>query len=255
VYKFRNFNVQRSPVDHRDIKYKIQNIPLKLEMDLREWDSPVEDQGELGSCVSHALTSCYELMVKKGLPGKFNELSRLYSYYHTRVLEESVNEDAGVIYIRNAIKASATYGMCKEALWPYDIAKFKQQPSPNCYIDASNRKIAEYKSVSSNLEVLEALNQFKPIVIGLTIYDSFMTITDKKPEIPIPGEYDFVLGGHSVAVVGYSLPKKQFIIKNSFGTDWGDNGYCWMPFEYFEKYVFDMWTIEPVIDNNNILLT
>jgi len=71
-----------------------------------------------------------------------------------------------------------------------------------------------------------------------------MSITNKNPVIPMPGEYDFVVGGHSVTIVGYSLPKRQFIIKNSFGSDWGDGGYCWMPFEYFDMYVFEKWTFD-----------
>lgn len=255
MYNLRNFNVHRSPIDHRDRAYKIQNVPLKLEINLREWDSPIEDQGELGSCVSHALTSCYELMVKKDLPDKFVELSRLYSYYHTRVLEENVNEDTGVVYIRNALKASSKYGICQEPLWPYDIEKFKQQPSPNCYLDAAKRKITKYQSLNTNLETLEALNQSKPVVIGMTVYDSFMTINEKNPEISMPGEYDYVIGGHAVCIVGYSLPKRQFIVKNSFGKDWGENGYCWMPFEYFDTYAFDKWMFNPDLSENNIMLS
>lgn len=254
LYNLRNFNVRPSPVDSRDFQYKIKNVPIKLEVDLREWDSPVEDQGTLGSCVSHALTSCFELMVKREQPDQFTELSRLFSYYHTRVLEESIEEDQGVVYIRNALKAADKYGICNEELWPYDVDRFNQQPTPACYLDAASRKIVQYKALDSNLDMLESLNQNKPVVIGMTVYDSFMTITDKKPEISMPGEYDFVVGGHSVAIIGYSLPKRQFLIKNSFGKDWGAGGYCWMPFDYFDKYVFDKWSFDLPEKNTSILL-
>lgn len=254
MYNFRNFNVRPSPEDARDLRYKIQNVPIKLEVDLREWDSPIEDQGTLGSCVSHALTSCFELMIKREMPDKFSELSRLFSYYHTRVLEESVQEDQGVVFIRNALKAADKYGLCVEALWPYDVDKFKQQPTPSCYLDAMSRKITKYKTLDSNLDILESLNQGKPVVIGMVVYDSFMHMSDKKPEISMPGDYDFVIGGHSVAIVGYSLPKQQFIIKNSFGSDWGEAGYCWMPFDYFSKYVFEKWSFDiPVVNVPTIL--
>jgi len=254
LYNLRNFNVIPSPEDLRDFRYKIKNVPIKLEIDLREWASPVEDQGTLGSCVSHALTSCFELMTKREMPEKFFELSRLFSYYHTRVLEESVKEDRGVVYIRNALKAAEKYGLCIEALWPYDVDQFKQQPTPNCYLDAASRKIIQYQSLESNLDILESINQNKPVMVGMIVYDSFMSITDNKPEIPMPGEYDFVIGGHAVAIVGYSLPKRQFIVKNSFGSDWGEAGYCWMPFEYFDKYVFEKWAFDLPVPNVPVLL-
>lgn len=244
LYNFRNFNVYPSPDDTRDFKYKLKSVPIKLEIDLREWDSPVEDQGSLGSCVSHALTSCYESIVKRTKPDKFEELSRLFSYYHTRVLEDSVDNDFGVVYIRNALKAAEKYGICQEVIWPYNIEKFANQPPPAAYLDASKRTISVYKSLDSNLDVLETLNQNNPVIIGMTVYDSFMNINSKNSIIPLPREYDFVIGGHSVVIVGYSLPRRQFIIKNSFSKDWGDNGYCWMPFEYFEKYVFEKWMFE-----------
>lgn len=254
MYNLRNFNIRPSPSDTRDLRYKVQNVPIKLDIDLREWDSPVEDQGTLGSCVSHALTGSFELMVKKTMPDKFAELSRLFSYYHTRVLEESIESDAGVMYIRNALKAADKYGLCAEALWPYNVDKFNQQPTPVCYLDAASRKITQYRALDSNLDALEALNQGNPIILGMTVYDSFMSITDKNPVISMPGEYDFVIGGHSVAIVGYSLPKRQFIIKNSFGSDWGDGGYCWMPFEYFDKYIFEKWIFEVPTPNSPTVL-
>ena len=118
------------------------------------------------------------------------------------------------------------------------------------YLGEEQYRITQYNSLGTNVEMLEALNQSKPVVIGMTLYDSFMTVNTKRPELSLPGDYDFVIGGHAVCVVGYSLPKQQFIIKNSFGKDWGDSGYGWMPFEYFEKWIFD-----PVVNENNTLLT
>lgn len=250
---FRKFNVYPSPPDHRDSKYRISNVSLRNEVDLREWDSPVEDQGTLGSCVSHALTSCFELMIKKELPEKFVELSRLFSYYHTRVLENSVDIDAGVTYLRNALKASSKYGICMEELWPYNIEKFKQQPAPVCYLDGFNRKVTQYKSIDTQYEALEILAQHKPVIVGMSVFESFMTINNKNPIVPMPEEYDYIVGGHAVAIVGYSLPKQQFIIKNSFGAEWGENGYAYMPFEYFNKYVFERWMFNVTTEDNTVV--
>jgi C1A family cysteine protease len=52
-------------------------------------------------------------------------------------------------------------------------------------------------------------------------------------------------------MVGYRLPEQQFLAKNSFGTAWGDRGYCWIPFEYLEQHGYDRWVFDiwnPVLD-------
>lgn len=247
AYKYasaRKFNVCPSPEDKRDIKYTFKNVTLPTEVDLREWDSPVEDQGSLGSCVSHALTSCSELMTQRIAPEQFVELSRLFSYYHTRFIEGSITKDSGVACLRNALKASNKFGICKEQLWPYITEKFKQQPTPDCYVDAANRKTTVYQSLDTRMEAIEALSELKPVMVGMTVYKSFSNITGDNPIISMPAKSEYEAGGHAVALVGYSLLSEQFIVKNSFGTSWGEAGYCLMPFEYFDRYVFEKWIFD-----------
>lgn len=55
------------------------------------------------------------------------------------------------------------------------------------------------------------------------------------------------IGGHTVLCVGFDRTKKLFHIMNSWGNDWGDNGYFWMPFSWFEHSgtTYDLWTIRP----------
>ena len=212
---------------------------------MREWDSLVEDQGTLGSCEGNAITNAYELQVKRLYPEKFVELSRLFVYYNSRLLDNSVMEDAGA-YLRDGMKAIQKFGICSEKLWPYDIKKFTVKPTEECYKDAESRTITSYQSLDTLDEVLHAINDNKPVVIGVTVYDSFNLVSKENPVIrnPIENEKDSG-GGHAMTIVGYDIPKKQFLIKNSFGTDWGDNGYGWLPFDYaeaegFEKWVFDI---------------
>jgi C1A family cysteine protease len=78
----------------------------------------------------------------------------------------------------------------------------------------------------------------------MPVFESFMTINSKRPTIPMPDEYDFIIGRHAVSIVGYSLPYQQFLIKNSFVSDWCENGHCWMPFDYFNQYVFEKWIFD-----------
>lgn len=243
----RIFNVHPSPIDARDKQYEIKNVRLEPEIDLRKWDSPVEDQGSLGSCASHAFTSCYEQMVIRQSLGDFVELSRLFSYYNSRILEESVGIDAGILYMRNVIKSGVKEGTCKESLWPYTVSNFATTPSAECYTDALNQRVDKYETLNTVTEALDALNIFKPIFVGMQTFYDFILIDSKNPDIPIPDNYSYKMGNHAVAIVGYNLTDKKFIVKNSFGKYWGDNGYCYMPFAYYDDYVFEKWIFSPII--------
>lgn len=243
----RIFNVKPSKKDANDVAYHQKNISVPQSVDLREWDSPVEDQGMLGSCVANSITNSYELMQKKVDPSKFKELSKLFVYYHARYIENTVDSDYGVVYIKNALMAVKKFGVCSEDLWPYRINNYAKQPNPDCYADAYDRRIPSYSPVNTLTDMLENLAEYKPIVIGMSIYDSFMNLSKIDPTIPMPKTTDVEVGGHAVTVLGYSIVDNTFLIKNSFGIDWGNNGYGLLPFEYVRLYAFDKW----VFDINN----
>ena len=238
------FTVAPSRPDLRDKNYTKQNVPIAREIDLRQWDSLVESQGQLGSCVGNAITNAYELLVKQKRPTDFIDLSRLFVYYNARVIEETVNEDYGVVYMRNALKGCNHYGLCTELLWPYDESKFAEKPSEEAYNDGLKRPIISYATVNGITNMLEVLNLGYPIVIGMETYEGFMELDQTNSVISMPELDSEMLGGHAMTIVGYSLPHQQFLVKNSFGEDWGADGYCWMPFDYVKKYVFERWVFE-----------
>ena len=66
--------------------------------------------------------------------------------------------------------------------------------------------------------------------------------------MPMPKENEKVLGGHAVAVVGYCDKQKHFIIRNSWGEEWGDKGYFYMPYKFITnpQYANDFWTVERI---------
>lgn len=218
---------------------------------MREWDSVIEDQGDLGSCAGNAITNAYELQVRFLYPEKFTELSRLFVYYNSRLLDKSELEDVGA-YIRDGMKAVQKYGICSELLWPYDIKKFAIRPTDECYRDGLSRTITQYQSLDTIDEVLSAINDNKPVVIGMTVYDSFNKVSKSDPVIDLPKSTELGTGGgHAMTIVGYDIPKRQLLVKNSFGRGWGDRGYAWLPFDYaesegFEKWVFDISDQPPI---------
>ena len=185
----------------------------------------------------------YELLTIKEFPEKFVDLSRLFVYYNTRILEETINEDSGA-YLRSGIKAVKTYGLCTEALWPYNISKFTTKPSNESYEDAKYRNIKNYYRLDNNDKILDALNNDIPVVFGILVYESFDTLDNTNCILDVPPENESSIGGHAMVIVGYDLPKKLFLVRNSFGVDWCIDGYCWITFAYMTQELLDAWIFD-----------
>jgi C1A family cysteine protease len=86
-----------------------------------------------------------------------------------------------------------------------------------------------------------------PFIFGFTVYDSFESDAVAKTGIvPMPSKTELVLGGHAVMAVGYDDSKKWFIVRNSWGEDWGDKGYFYIPYDYLtnKNLASDFWTIK-----------
>ena len=238
------FNTRLSPTDERDSIYRNDNAEIVREfVDLREWDSIVESQSQLGSCASNALTNAYELSVIREYPKYFAHLSRLFIYYNTRAEYGDVLTDVGM-FLRDGLKSLAKFGVCSEKLWPYDAEKFDDKPTEECYGDAEKRKILRYQRILSIHSITRVLNSNKPVVFGIGIYESFMDLNERIPIVTFPSRREESLGGHAMCLVGYDLEKKLFLAKNSFGSDWGNKGYCWIPFDYIRQEAYDIWTFD-----------
>jgi C1A family cysteine protease len=235
--------------DQRDHLYAapvVHLVKLPAKIDLSKKCPPVYDQGQLGSCTANAIGAAIQFdRMKQKLKPNFVP-SRLFIYYCERVIEGTVNSDSGA-QIRDGIKSVAHNGDCPEKEWPYDIAKFKVKPAAACYTDA-----LKYKAVSYQ-RVVQALSQLKgclasgfPIVFGFTVYESFESDSVAKTgKMPMPGPGEKVLGGHAVLAVGYDDAAQRFIVRNSWGKNWGMQGYFTMPYAYLtdNNLSDDLWTI------------
>lgn len=249
---FSDLKLRQSKPDPRDYAYQPRNKELRRTVDLREWDSLVEDQSELGSCVGNAITNAYELQVKRLYPDMFKELSRLFVYYNARLLEGTTSSDAGAT-IRSGIKGLNKYGVCTEQLWPYKLENFDDKPTEECYVDAEPRKISTYRRIKNVTEIIDAINDNYPVVVGITLYLGFAFLNEDNYIAKKEYEANF-FGYHAVTIVGYNLDKKEFVVKNSFGNNWGLNGYFIMPFEYAETELFEAWIFDIPIQTSKILV-
>lgn len=248
-----DFKLKKSKIFESDHMWVPTNIELREVVDLREWDSIIEDQGYLGSCTGNASTNAYELLVKQQYPDFFVELSRLFVYYNSRLIEGETAYDAGST-IKDSIQSLHIYGVCTEKLWPYIPFNVNHKPTEECYVEGLHRAITSYQYLESINDLLDVLNNNIPIVIGIIIYDNF---SDLNNENYIVQTSDDILSGsgHALTLVGYDLNTKQFLAKNSFGRFWGLNGYCYIPFSYMEEQLIDAWCFTIPNQQSNLLLS
>lgn len=227
---------------------------LKPKVDLSGGFPPAYDQGQLGSCTGNAIAGAIQFARAAANPKQGPDFipSRLFIYYDERVIEHTVKSDSGA-QIRDGIKAVAKQGVCPEATWPYVITKFVDKPPPAAYTEAAKYKVISYSRLVQILTQLKGcLSAGNPFVFGFTVYDSFDTdAVAKSGVVPMPDtSKEKVLGGHAVVAVGYDDATQRFLVRNSWGTSWGQNGYFTMPYAYLtdNNLSDDIWTIRMVAD-------
>jgi len=249
--KIKRFGWVRSLPQLEDIYYKV-SAPVTLPelVDLRQHCPIVYDQKNLGSCTGNAIAAAYEFDLIKQNKKDFTP-SRLFIYYNERVMEGTVAQDAGA-EIKDGFKTLNKQGVCSEKSWAYIISKFCEKPTKKAYVEAEQNKITLYSKIdNTNLFALQqTLAKGIPFVFGFTVYESFESNEVSKTGIvnmPVPNK-EKVLGGHAVLCVGYDNKSKRFIIRNSWGKGWGQQGYFTMPYEYLinPNLCDDFWCINAV---------
>ena len=204
------------------------------------------NQGDLGSCTANAIAAAIQFDQIKQSQTPFTP-SRLFIYYNERVIEETVSEDSGAM-IRDGIKSVNVLGAPPETDWPYVIARFTRKPTAKAFRKAKAHQALSYARVCQNEDDLcAALASGFPFVYGFSVYESFESReVGKTGVVPMPSDQEQNLGGHAVLAVGYDKPNRVFITRNSWGTDWGQDGYFTIPFDYLTNrdLADDFWQIK-----------
>jgi hypothetical protein len=229
--------------------YATQVTSLPPTVDLRPFLTPVEDQRTTSSCVANAVAGAYEYLVKQHLGSDGYDVSRLFVYYNARKRMGAVNEDGGS-QICDAVESLRAEGACSEGTWPFDVARVNAEPSPPAYDEASKFLVQDVASVPTDLAAWKgALADGYPIVFALRLFASFDR--QRKPgSVPMPSPAEANRedhSGHAMLCVGYSDKDKVFIVRNSWGTTWGDRGYCYIPYSYLMNAEYnygDSWVVK-----------
>ena len=246
------------------------NIPATAQhprVDLRKYVHQVYNQGNLGCCTANAVCAAYEIELKKEAePFKYNYYhfnpSRLFVYYNARVYNGDTDSDNGNS-LRNALDAINGLGVCRESLWPYDIRHFQKKPSAKCYEDALGKNITKFESLRQEIDQFRAcLKAGFVFVFAYRIYRNF--IIKKDGLMPMPSSKDIdveaskpIERAHAGLAVGYDDDTRCITVLNSWGKNWGDNGYFYMPYDFITlpPHAFDFWKIEKAREEIEIVIT
>lgn len=260
----RDYNAETPEIAKIAGKLKLTGAAPKApaSVDLRAWCSPIENQGSLGSCSAHAGMGVVEYFERRA-QGKHIDGSRLFLYKATRNLM-GVTGDTGA-WLRNVMGALTLCGVVPEKYWLYNVADFDKEPPAFAYAVADNYEALKYfchDPLGANVPPANVLASVKnylaagiPAMFGFYGFPSFEK-TDIKGGIPYPCPKETAQWGHAIVAVGYDDAKKitntqcnkkttgALLIRNSWGTGWGDAGYGWLPYDYvLNRLAVDFWSM------------
>jgi C1A family cysteine protease len=236
------------------------NPKVPRQTDLRSWFPPIEHQGMLGSCTANAAVALLEYFERRA-SGKHIDASRLFLYKVSRNLLGWTGDNGA--YLRTAMEALVLFGVPPERYWPYDgheereNTSFEVEPPAFCYAFGANYKALKYFRLDPNgaatSVVLENIKAYLaagfPSMFGFPLYSEF---NDPLPGglVLLPAQNSHYYGGPAIVAVGYDDDleiggsKGALLVRNSWGTDWGDAGYAWMTYRYvLDGLADDWWTL------------
>lgn len=216
-------NVRPSPVDDRDwlAAAIYPRVALPETLDLRNYAQPIRDQGQQGACaaMSGAAMKEYQEALDSGL----NEYMSPQFIYNLRA------DDQEGMTMRDLMSILRSAGTCREVVFPYGSM---QKPPQTARDEAARYKIQSYARVTSADELKTALFLNGPCIIAVPVYNF-----TERMWMQYNGEN--LLGYHAMSVYGYD--NNGFIIRNSWSENWGNKGYCIMPYEHFGLAI-EAWT-------------
>ena len=233
--------------------YQAPRRSLPSSVDLRPQMIPVRDQGQEGSCTSfgHGGNADWRQLqgnhVMKFHP-TFKSAACNFFYGQERTIDGDFSSDAGS-QVATGAQVATTVGFISEEVFPYSPSTLYQEPSAIDLLWAKTHRLTSALPIDLTDEtaIMGALANNDPVVFGWQVYASIQEV-GSDGILPMPGWFDTVEGGHCTVVMGYKIinGKLYFIVRNSWGSAWADNGYFYMPAAYITdpNLASDGWVIK-----------
>ena len=241
------FGFVRGETDPRDYVFGVSAAAIPEEY-LPEVKAAVHDQGQINNCATHALSASLE----NSLGGKIG----FGWYYGNR--RYSDHKGQGTIE-RDLLKAAQKDGGLSWEKYPYEeempaaMERFEKL-AKKLLPDSRKLVIGNYWALRSFDEVRRALYEGKFVQLGLQLFAGIKKVTAESPVLAEPSisgtQVEEWLGGHMVWATGYCVKDGVRCIRcrNSWGSDWGENGDFYIPEGYFtwaDRMGFPMPLAEP----------
>lgn len=249
-------NVVKDAYDHRDHVVAPNAASNPVILSFRSQVAYIKDQGSAGSCTAHAGSEHLEMSFRKhlsNLPASIDRsvlrFSPLFLYGRERMMEGTFAEDAGA-QSRTIFRVLSKYGCCLETEDPYDAQNIYMQPTNLQMSTAALYKLNSYHRVLDVDTAKTVLQSGYSFTIGMPVFQSLegdeVAVSGL---VPVPTRLDNPIGGHEMHVVGCDDSKNvlghvgAFEVQNSWGSGWGDHGFCWVPYDYLKSVEgeYDMW--------------
>lgn len=215
------------------------NVEIPQAVDLREAWWQISNQGTTGACVGWALADSVLrwYFVKAQRLNKDELLSARYIWMAAKEGDEYIAQPTTFIEtagtsLKTALDVVRIFGVVRESVLPFNTGHLFQGSRQAFYALAAQLKISSYFNLGLNINAWRLwLATQGPILARLKVDDNWYNAAKTK------GYLDHFqptteAGGHAIAIVGYT--PDRFIIRNSWGTEWGDQGYVYISLSYIQ---------------------
>lgn len=244
---YRTASARATPLAYFPIDFSA-NIPATV--DLRPEAPEIFNQGDVSDCTANAM--CGNAQMFLDAVGEACDLSEDFNYFTSRYLMRGnviPTEDAGST-VYDALLAAQTFGICTAATWVSNDADVEIQPPPAAYAEALKYRVDSFAGLNQYpydpqnpttywftedylfFAIQYILAKGYPIQLGFTACESLETLP--AGTIYAGSATSAPIGGHAVVIVGYIMLNVEgvdqlvFIVRNSWGADWGMGGYFYM---------------------------
>jgi Papain family cysteine protease len=233
--------------------------PLPESANLQRYCPTPQNQGSQGSCVAWSSAFAAQTILESAKTKQDpNNVAFSPSYMYNQIGLEGCQGS----YIIRAMEFMTKRGGVPYEQFPYTDQDCSRQPNNQLNQEAAQYRMRGFNRLSLGdrndavdlRAIRENLAQGAPVVIGMMVGQSFMqSMMGKDIWVPAPGDQQMMgFGGHAMCVVGYDDKKYggSFLIMNSWGQEWGANGFAWVRYGDFQTYVREAYGVNPMHASN-----